>query len=100
MRCAAGRRLVVSIAGILVLGASMGVFPQGQLQLGYTVPAVTGGSSTPVATALFTYTNPAGILVSQAGVAAAVEDRSPEGSAPRQPGGFRGTRRPQGALLV
>jgi len=48
-------------------------FAQGQarLQVGYTVMTANPGTTVPVATALFSYTNPAGVLVSQAGVAAA-----------------------------
>jgi sugar lactone lactonase YvrE len=48
-------------------------FAQGQarLQVGYTVMTADPGTTLPVATALFSYTNSAGILVSQAGVAAA-----------------------------
>jgi hypothetical protein len=65
-------RPTVPVLSILALTASLWVFPQTQLQVGYTVLAVTTGSIAPVATALFTYTNPAGVLVSQAGVAAAV----------------------------
>jgi sugar lactone lactonase YvrE len=55
---------------VLVVIASF-LFPQSQTQVGYTLLAADPGSSIPIGTALFTFTDSEGILVSQAGVAAA-----------------------------
>ena len=55
----------------VLVGLASFLFSQSQLQVGYTTLTPDPGSSLPVATALFTYTNSQGIIVSQAGVAAA-----------------------------
>ena len=46
------------------------LWPQAQLQVGYTLLTAESGSTAPVAAALFSFSTPNGILVSQAGVAA------------------------------
>jgi hypothetical protein len=47
------------------------LYSQSQIQVGYTLLTADPGTSVPVGSALFSFTNPQGILVSQAGVAAA-----------------------------
>ncbi len=54
-----------------LVGLASFLFPQSQTQVGYTVFTADSGSSVPVGTALFSVFNSEGILVSQAGVAAA-----------------------------
>jgi sugar lactone lactonase YvrE len=44
---------------------------QSQLQVGYAVVTASAGSGTPVGSVLFSFTNPDGVLVSQAGVGGA-----------------------------
>src|SRR5438046_255105 len=46
------------------------LWPQAQLQVGYAILTTDSGSTAPVAAALFTFSNPNGVLVSQAAVAA------------------------------
>jgi hypothetical protein len=55
----------------MLVGIGSFLFSQSQTQVGYTLLSADSGTSVPVGTALFTYTNQQGILVSQAGVAAA-----------------------------
>jgi sugar lactone lactonase YvrE len=57
-----------AIASVIL---SLALFSQARLQVGYAVLTATSGTWLPVASALFSYTNPAGVLVSQAGVGAA-----------------------------
>ncbi len=52
------------------------VYSQSALQVGYAVITAGSGSSTPVGTALFTFTNAAGVMIWQAGVGAAEPIRS------------------------
>jgi sugar lactone lactonase YvrE len=54
----------------LLLGTSWSVLSQSQLQVGFAVIAADPGASLPVGTALFSYSNSSGVLVSQAGVGA------------------------------
>src|SRR5216117_3904995 len=70
MRSISFRELFSSLIA-LAFGISMFVYSQAQTQVGYTTLTSDSGTPVPVATALFTFTNPNGILVSQAGVAAA-----------------------------
>ena len=58
--------LLASAASLLVYFLSA----QSQLQTGYAVFTADTGSRIPVGSALFTYTNSSGVLVSQAGVGA------------------------------
>ena len=55
---------------IISFGITFFLFPQSQTQVGYMLLTADAGTRIPVATALFTFTNDAGILVSQAGVGA------------------------------
>ncbi len=55
----------------LFIGIASFLFPQAQIQVGYTLLTADAGTSVPVGTALFTVTNSQGVLVSQAGVGAA-----------------------------
>src|SRR5882672_9476481 len=55
---------------ILIIGLSRVVPAQAQTQVGYMVLTAAGGSSSPVGSALFSFTNSDGVLVSEAGVAA------------------------------
>jgi len=67
MRTASCSRIrVFLVATALVLSVSL--FSQSQIQVGFTIMNADPGSVVPVGSALFTYTNPSGILVSQAGV--------------------------------
>ncbi|MBP1602595.1 MAG: hypothetical protein H6Q06_2746, partial [Acidobacteria bacterium] len=59
------RAFPVGAAAIL----SVSLFSQSQIQVGFTIMNAEPGSVAPVGSALFTYTNPSGTLVSQAGVA-------------------------------
>ena len=64
---------------LLALGVCVLLFPSGalgQVQVGYTVLTPDAGSRAPTGTALFTYVNPSGVLVSQAGVGAVEPIRS------------------------
>ena len=59
--------------GLLTLAICLLLAPSralGQIQVGYTVLTPDGGGQAPTGTALFTFTNGSGILVSQAGVGA------------------------------
>src|SRR5262245_20024532 len=58
-------RSLVILVFLTVVGS-----PQAQLQVGYALVAADGSSAVPVGTALFSYTNFDGVLVSQAGVGA------------------------------
>ncbi len=69
MRYTLLKRLALPVFAI-ILGITAFIFPQSQLQVGYAVLTTDSGTRIPVATALFTYTNSSGILVSQAGVGA------------------------------
>ncbi len=66
--CALMRAFPVAVALVL----SVSLFSQSQIQVGFTILNADPGSLAPVGSALFTYTNPSGILVSQAGVAGVV----------------------------
>ena len=67
MRTASCSRIrVFLVATALILSVSL--FSQSQIQVGFTIMNADPGSVVPVGSALFTYTNPSGILVSQAGV--------------------------------
>src|SRR5689334_7749163 len=54
----------------LIAGVAAWLSGQAQTQVGYTVLVSDAGSSSPVGSALFSYTNSAGVLVSEAGVGA------------------------------
>ena len=53
-----------------LLSGSMPVYSQGTIQVGYTLVSATGGTGVPASSALFTFSNSSGVLVSQAGVPA------------------------------
>src|SRR5262245_21556091 len=55
---------------ILLAVVSVSVRSQSSLQVGYAIIAADPGMSLPVGTALFSYTNASGVLISQAGVGA------------------------------
>ena len=55
---------------ILLVSGVLFVRSQSQLQAGYAMVTADAGTSLPVGTALFSYTNASGVLVSQAGVGA------------------------------
>jgi sugar lactone lactonase YvrE len=55
-------------ASSIAVGISLFVFSQSQIQVGYSLLSTDSGTRIPVGTALFSYTNSSGILVSQAGV--------------------------------
>src|SRR5207249_11421744 len=63
------RRTCLTVLAAFV-AISRWLWPQAQLQVGYAILTADSGSTAPVAAALFTFSNPNGILVSQAGVAA------------------------------
>lgn len=63
-------RMRLSALCVLVCISSP-LYSQSQIQVGYTLLTADPGTSVPVGSALFSFTNPQGILVSQAGVAAA-----------------------------
>jgi sugar lactone lactonase YvrE len=65
-------RILRPIVFVLSFGILFWLFPQSETRTGYCQLLADPGSRAPVATALFTYTNPAGVLISQAGVAAVV----------------------------
>jgi sugar lactone lactonase YvrE len=56
---------------VAIVTAVTAVYSQAQIQAGYAVLTGNVGTSTPVASALFTFSNPQGIIVSQAGVGSA-----------------------------
>ncbi len=55
----------------ILAGLASFLFPQSQTQTGYTLLTADSSTPVPVGSALFTYTNSQGVVVSQAGVAAA-----------------------------
>src|SRR5687767_10194709 len=59
------------LGSILALASILSVYPQSSLRVGYTILTADDGSTLPVASALFTYANSSGVLVSQTGIAAA-----------------------------
>src|SRR6266516_4872004 len=67
-------RLVLKRTCLTVLAACLAIsswlWPQAPLQVVYIILTADSGSTAPVAAALFSFSNPNGILVSQAGVAA------------------------------
>src|SRR5436190_13771358 len=63
-------KLLVAVAACCL------TFAQTQVQVGYTTLVPDTGTAAPVGTALFSYTNAGGILVSQAGVGASEPIRS------------------------
>ncbi|MBI4474022.1 MAG: SMP-30/gluconolactonase/LRE family protein [Acidobacteria bacterium] len=63
----AGRRAMLVLVAVMLLVYF--VSAQGQLRAGYALFRPDTGSRTPVGSALFTFTNASGVLVSQAGVA-------------------------------
>src|SRR6266568_4413064 len=63
------KRTCLTLLAVCVAISSW-LWPQAQLQVGYTILTADSGSTAPVAAALFSFSNPNGILVSQAGVAA------------------------------
>lgn len=63
------RRWFLSAA--IVIGAAATAYSQAQIQAGYAVLTGNVGTAAPVASALFTFSNSAGIIVSQAGVGSA-----------------------------
>ncbi len=65
-------RKVQAFAAVFIFSLSSWLFPQTQVQVGYTTITTDSGSLLPVGAALFSYSNPDGLLVSQAGVAACV----------------------------
>jgi len=64
------RQLGISLVSLAV-GTCPWIFPQSQTQVGYTLLSADSGTTVPVGTALFTYANAQGTIISQAGVAAA-----------------------------
>ncbi len=58
------------IALCALLSGSVPAYSQGTIQVGYTLVTATGGTGVPASSALFTFTNNSGVLVSQAGVPA------------------------------
>lgn len=68
-----GQGVVCLFAGI---GLHAVLHAQAQIQTGYTILTPDAGNGVPVASALFTYTNSSGVLVSQAGVGASEPVRS------------------------
>ncbi len=64
-------RIFTMTAALLLLASLPAVlFTQSQLQVGYTLVSPGQGTAAPVGSALFSYTNAQGVLVSQAGVGA------------------------------
>ena len=65
-----------TILMLLLAGSISSVAAQGQLRVGYAVLSPSTGNGIPTGSALFSYTNTNGILVSEAGVAASPAIRS------------------------
>src|SRR5436309_15389233 len=63
------RRTCLTVVAACVAISSW-LWPQAQIQVGYTILTSDSGSTAPVAAALFTFSNSGGVPVSQAGVAA------------------------------
>jgi sugar lactone lactonase YvrE len=59
------------LAAAIVIAAAATAYSQAQIQAGYAVLTGNVGTAAPVASALFTFSNSAGIIVSQAGVGSA-----------------------------
>jgi hypothetical protein len=59
------------LASAIAAGAVALLYSQSQVQVGYAIITANAGVPAPVASALFTYSNTAGVIVSQAGVASA-----------------------------
>src|SRR5262245_40485679 len=70
------RRLVMTFRLVLLMSAGLVVHSQSIVPVGYSVVTADTGGQAPVGTALLAYSNAAGVLVSQAGVAATVAIRS------------------------
>src|SRR5688572_10225701 len=63
--------IAILIAFLIAGGSALFVYSQGVPQAGYMVLAAASGNPSPVGIALFSNSNAAGVLVSQAGVASA-----------------------------
>src|SRR5687768_6867366 len=70
VQLSASKRMAVLVS-ILTIACILSVYAQSSLRVGYTILTADDGSTLPIASALFTYANSSGVLVSQAGIAAA-----------------------------
>ena len=70
------RRRRFALLALFAVALFCFVYSQTSLQVGYAVITADSGSGTPVGTALFTFTNAAGVMIWQAGVGAAEPIRS------------------------